>query len=220
MVSPETIENEGLTTDDVLDREVVEPQQEVKWLPEWDEYPEEQPGENARIEDDTLIWERDGGFEARLESYETTHWKAEVTIPESVGQYYPREFDLKCHPLPEYGYVKSVERDGYTTVGATLIIQENFQPVYEVNKFIDELAESAEESEQFREELEEKLSVARENEERKKRVRPPGWSESDGLVCPHCKEASEFVVKRDDGGFDCVHCGESVDDYVESGSEG
>jgi len=164
MVSHEEIQQDGLTTDEVMSREFAEPQREVEWLPEWEECPEEQPGDNARIEDNTLMWERDG-FEARLESYETTHWQAEIEMPKAVGQYYPREVDLKCHPLPEYGFVKDVEQDDYSTVGATLIIQANFQPVFEVNEFIDELVESAEQSEAFREEVEEKLAAARENEE-------------------------------------------------------
>lgn len=164
MVSIEEIEEEGLTTDDVMDREFVTPQNEVEWVPEWDEFPEEQPGENTRIEDDTLIWERDG-FKIRLESYETTHWRVEIDIPKDVGQYYPREFDLKCNPLPEYGFIKEVEQDGYSTVGATLIHGANFQPVFEVNKFIDDLVESAEEAEQFREDVEEKMSAARQNQD-------------------------------------------------------
>lgn len=216
MVSTDEIERDGLTTDDVMDREFAQPQREVKWRPEWDEHPEEQPGESTRIEDDTLIWEN-GEFEARLESYEMTHWQAEIEIPKDVGQYYPRGFDLKCHPLPEYGFVKDVERDGYSTVSATLIIQENFQPVFEVNQFIDELTESAEQSEEFREEVGEKMATARENEEKQKQSRTPGWSEEhDAFVCPHCKETSNHVSKRDDGGADCVHCGESVDEYVVS----
>lgn len=164
MVSKEEIERQGLTTDDVMDREFAQPQREVKWLPEWDEHPEERPGENTRIEDETLIWERDG-FEARLESYETTHWRAHIAIPKDVGEYYPRPFDLKCHPLPEYGFVKQTEQEDYATVGATLIISENFQPVFEVNEFIDALVDSAEQSEQFREEIEEKMAAARENED-------------------------------------------------------
>lgn len=219
MVTKEEIERDGLTTEDVLDRAFEEPQMDVEWLPEWDKYPEEQPGENTRIEDNTLIWERDG-FEARLESFETTHWKAELAIPEEVGKYYPRGFDLKCHPLPEYGFVKDVERDSYTTVGATLIIQENFQPVYEVNKFIDKLVETAEQSEQFQQEVEEKMALARENEERKKEARTPGWSEEhDAFVCPHCKETSTHVSEREDGGYDCIHCGESVDEWIASEDE-
>lgn len=164
MVSKDKIKTEGLTPDDVMDRHFEQPQTDVEWLPEWDEFPEEQPGENARIEDNALIWERDG-FEARLESYETTHWRAEIDIPERVGKYYPREIDLKCHPLPEHGFVENVERDDYTTIAATLIIQANFQPVFEVNKFIDELLKSAQESEQFQEEIEEKMAVARENQD-------------------------------------------------------
>lgn len=220
MVTKEEIKQDELTTDEVMSREFAEPQREIKWLPEWDDHPEEQPGENARIEDETLIWERDG-FEARLESYETTHWKAEIEIPKDVGQYYPREFDLKCHPIPEYGFVKAVEQEGYATVGATLIIQANFQPVFEVNTFIDELVESAEQSEQFREEVEEKMAAARENEEKQKQARSPGWSEEhDAFVCPHCKETSKSVSVRDDGGADCVHCGESIDEYVVSEDEG
>lgn len=164
MVTREEIEQDELTTDEVMSRELVEPQSDVEWLPEWDEFPDEQPGDNARIEDNTLIWERDG-FEVRLESYETTHWRAEIDMPENIGQYYPREFDLKCNPLPKYGFVKEVEQDEYTTVGVTLIIQENFQPVFEVNNFIDDLVESAEEAEKFREDVEEKLSAARKNED-------------------------------------------------------
>lgn len=219
MLSDDEIQEKDLTTGDVLDHEFVEPQQDVEWLPEWDDHPEEQPGENARIEENTLIWEK-SGFEARLESYETTHWRAEVDIPEQVGKHYPRGLDLKCNPIPEYGFIKDVKREDYTTVGATLIIQENFQPVYEVNEFIEDLAESAAESEKFMNEVEEKMAVARENEEKQKQARTPGWSEDhDAFVCPHCKETSNHVSKRDDGGADCVHCGESVDEYVVSEDE-
>lgn len=164
MVTTEEIREDDLTKDDVLDVEVEEPQREVEWLPEWDEYPEERPGENTRIEDGVLIWERDG-FEARLESYETTHWKAEVTIPEPVGQWYPREFDLKCAPKPEHGFVESVETESYITTGATLVIAENFQPTWEVNAWIDYLLESMEHSQEFQDDLTEKLSVASDNEE-------------------------------------------------------
>lgn len=164
MVTTDEIREEGLTTDDIMDREFVEPRTEVEWVPEWDEHPEEQPGENTHIEDDTLIWERDG-FTVRLESYEVTHWRADIEIPERVGQHYPREFDLKCRPRPKHGFIEGVESDGYTAVGATLIIQANFQPVFEVNQFIDELLESAEQSEAFRDEIEEKMAAARENED-------------------------------------------------------
>lgn len=162
MVDLDRIKEEGMTQEEVLDRYTVEPQQEVEWLPEWDEYPEERPGENARIEEETLTWERDG-FEVRLESYETTHWRAGVDLPERVGEHYPREIDLKCHPLPEYGFVESVELDGYTATSATLIIQENHQPVFEVNQFIDKLLESADHSEQFMEDLEDGLEAASED---------------------------------------------------------
>lgn len=163
MVSEDEIQEKNLTTDDVLDREVVEPQQGVEWLPEWDEHPEERPGENTRIEDDTLLWERDG-FEVELESYETTHWKATVSIPEEVGQWHPRDFDLKCSPIPEHGFVKEVETEEYATVKAVLILQENFQPTWEVNHFIDHLLEGAQNSQEFQEDLENKLSLASENE--------------------------------------------------------
>lgn len=164
MVSEDQIRAEKLTTEDVLDVETVQPQQEVRWPPEWDEDPEEQPGENARIEDGVLIWEREG-FEARLESYMTTHWRATVAIPEEIGQFTPREIDLKCAPEPEYGYVESVETDDYVATEATLIIQENYQPTWEVNSWIDSRIEGAEHSQQFRDDLKNKLSVARENEE-------------------------------------------------------
>ena len=164
MVSKEEIERRGLTTDDVMASEIAEPQDEVVWPPEWDENPDAQPGENARIEDETLIWEN-GEFEARLESYETTHWRSVIEIPKWVGEYYPRGFELKCRPRPKHGFVESVETEDYCVVGATLIHQENLQPVYEVNKFIDELRESAKQSEQFRQEVEEKMAAARQNEE-------------------------------------------------------
>jgi len=48
--------------------------------------------------------------------------------------------------------------------GATLIIQENFQPTFEVRKVIEHLLDNAEKSEQFTEELDGKLDAARENE--------------------------------------------------------
>jgi hypothetical protein len=160
MVSKEEIEEQNLTTDDVLDRHLAEPQEAVEWLPEWDDHPEERPGDNARIEDETLIWEN-GEFEARLQSYETTHWKATVTIPKWVGEYYPRGFELKCLSIPEFGFVDDVETEDYCAVEATLILQANHQPVYEVNKYIDELRDGAEQSQQFREELEEKMAAAR-----------------------------------------------------------
>jgi len=49
-------------------------------------------------------------------------------------------------------------------VGATLVIVENFQPTFEVNKFIDKLIDDAAGAEAFTDELESKLSVARESE--------------------------------------------------------
>lgn len=164
MVSEDEIREEELTPDDVLETEVVTPQQEVKWLPEWDEYPEERPGDNTRIEDGTLIWERDG-FEARLESMEATHWRAEIDVPEEIGKVYAREIDVKSKPIPEYGFVESARMDDYKLRQATIVLAENFQPVFEVNQFIDQLIEDAEGFEQFQEDLENKLSVARENED-------------------------------------------------------
>ena len=163
-MDPERIREEGMGTEEVLDRHTAEPQREVEWLPEWDEEPETQPGENARIEDGTLIWEN-GDFVARLESHETTHWRAEIEIPEAVGDLHPRPVDLKCRPLPEYGYVDSVTIEDYTTTAAVLIIQANFQPVREVNTFIDKLRADAEESQQFMDDLEVALDAARQNED-------------------------------------------------------
>jgi len=164
MVSKEEIEAEGMTKQEVLDVETVQPRTEVEWVPEWDEHPSEQPGENTRIEDDTLIWERDG-FAARLESYETTHWKATVELPSHVGELYPREIDLKASPKPEHGFVESVAIEGYEAAEAVLILQANYQPTYEVNKWINYLLEQAEESHQFRDDLEEKLSAAAQSED-------------------------------------------------------
>lgn len=109
---------------------------------------------------------------ARLAKYErirhrrhrTTHWKAELTVPREYGKYHPRPIDLKCSPLPKHGFVEDVESDEYVTVGATLVIVENFQPTFEVNKFIDKLIDDAEVAEAFTDDLESKLSVARESE--------------------------------------------------------
>ena len=152
MVSRDEIEAEALTTEDVLDVETEQPQTDVRILPEWEEYPEERPGENLRIEDNTLLYERDG-FEVAIESYETTHWRVDLSIPEEVGKWYPRPLDLKCRPLPEHGFVESVDTsDSYEASSATLIIQENFQPTFEVRKFIEYLLDNAEASEQFTEE--------------------------------------------------------------------
>lgn len=169
-MDPESIREEGLTTDDVMNREFVEPQTDVEMLPEWEEFPEERPGENLRIEENVLIWERDG-FEARLESYETTHWKAHITIPKEIGKWQPRPIDLKCKSYPEYGYVEDVETEDYSAVGATIILQDNFQPTWEVNHFIDKLIEEAEGGAEYEKEVEEMLAAARENE--------PGDEESE-----------------------------------------
>lgn len=163
MVSIDRIREEELTKDEVLSREFEEPKQEVEIVPEWEEYPEEAPGENVRIEDDQLVYERED-FEVRMESYRTTHWRVEVEIPEYVGKWHPRDIDLKIRP-PEQGFVESVETEDYEVVQATLIISSNFQPVYEVNKWIDGLVESAEGSEEFHQEVEEKMAAARDNEE-------------------------------------------------------
>lgn len=164
MVSEDRIREENLTKGDVLDRMTETPQQSVEWLEVWDDHPEERPGENTRIEDETLIWERDG-FEARLESFETTHWRAELDVPERVGKWFPREIDLKAAPKPEYGYVESVETESYAVTEATIVLCENFQPTYEVNAFIDYLLEKADGSEQFQDDLESALAVAGENED-------------------------------------------------------
>jgi hypothetical protein len=217
MVTKDQIREEELTSEDVLDRITAEPRREPEWVPEWDEHPEERPGENTRLEEGTLIWERDG-FEVRLESYETTHWRVEVDIPEHVGQWMPREIDMKAN-TPEAGYVDEVETESYHTVGAVLIFQTNFQPVYEVNRWIDDQLQYAEDSEEFTSEVEEKLEVAKEVESeieaREKEQREPGWSETEeAFVCPHCKETSTHVKRRDDGGVNCRHCDEPIDDHV------
>jgi len=77
MVSRDEIEAEGLTTEDVLDVETAQPQTDVQILPEWEKHPEERPGENLRIEGNTLLYERDG-FEVAIESYKTTHWRVDL----------------------------------------------------------------------------------------------------------------------------------------------
>lgn len=163
MVSIDRIREEGLTKDEVLDREFEEPRQEVEIVPEWDEEPDSAPGENVRIEDDQLVWERDG-FAVRLESYRTTHWRAVVDIPEDVAKWYPRDIDLKIKP-PRQGFVESVTTEEYHAEQAELILSANFQPTWEVNNWIDDLIESAEGSEEYQQEIEEKMAVARENED-------------------------------------------------------
>lgn len=163
MVDIDRIEEEDMTAEEVLDRYTAQPRDTVEWIPEWDDHPEERPGENTRIEDETLIWEN-GEFEIRLESYETTHWKAVVSVPEDVGELYPRDIDLKCHPLPEHGYVESVEIDDYVATAVTLILAENFMPIHEVNTFVDDLRDDAAESQQFMDNLEAGLEAASDGE--------------------------------------------------------
>ena len=159
MVSVDKIEEEEMTREEVMDREFAQPMDEVEILQEWEDYPEERPGENLHIDDGWLIWERDG-FEARLESFETTHWRALVTIPDDVGSWLPRPIDLQCRKVPEHGFIKSVETEDYSAREAELILQENFMPTYEVNKFIDDLIEFKEGSEERQQQIEEKLNAA------------------------------------------------------------
>jgi len=108
MVSRDEIEAEGLTTEDVLDVETAQPQTDVQILPEWEKHPEERPGENLRIEGNTLLYERDG-FEVAIESYKTTHWRVDLSIPESIGKWYPRPLDLA--PLRSGVWLRRLSRD-------------------------------------------------------------------------------------------------------------
>jgi len=91
-------------------------------LPEWEKHPEERPGENLRIEENTLLYERDG-FEVAIESYKTTHWRVDLSIPSrSASGTHGRSISRLS--VPEYGFVDSVETsDSYAAIGATLIIQ-------------------------------------------------------------------------------------------------
>lgn len=164
MVDLDRIEEEQMTEGEVLDRYTEQPMDCVEWLPEWDEYPEEQPGENACIQDDTLLWEN-GEFVVRLKSHETTHWKAEIDIPEPIGEHYVRPIDIKCRRLPEYGFVSDVRTEDYVTAGVTLVISENFMPIHELNKYIDDLRDSAKESQRFMDDLEAGLEAAKDSEE-------------------------------------------------------
>lgn len=163
MVDIDRIQEEGLTSEEVLDRYTAQPQEEVEWVPIWDDNPEERPGENTEIKDGVLMWDN-GEFHAELESYETTHWLARVDIPEWVGEFYPRVIDLKCHSKPEYGFIRTVEQDGYVATRAELVINEIRQPVFEVNGFIDSLRDSAEHSQGFMDNLERGMEVAEEAE--------------------------------------------------------
>lgn len=214
-------EDNGETIDDVLDS-YEQPQTEVKWLPEWDDHPEERPGENTRLEDGVLRWEKDG-FDVRLESYETTHWKATVSIPEWVGEYFPRSFDLKCTPLPEYGFVKSVAIEDYAATEATLIIQSNYQPTWEVNNWIEARVLDAEEQQEFMDEVSERISDANERvaESRMKesgleRVPLPGADDGETYTCPFCGFKDEYVMERDDGGHNCPNCSEPIDAHLDA----
>lgn len=153
------IQEEEMTTEEVLDRYTEEPRTSVEMLPEWEEYPEEAPGENTRVEDDTLIWERDG-FEIRLESFETTHWKADISVPHEYGKHYARPIDAKCGLGTEHTYVEDVETEDYALSSVTLLTAANFMPVHEVQKFVDAIIDDAQASEQFIEEMEAKLDAA------------------------------------------------------------
>ena len=163
MVSKEEIREKGLTTDDVLDLETERPMEEVEILPEWEEDPANAPGKNVRIEGDQLVYERDG-FEVRMESHQATHWRVVVSIPDYVAKWYPRDIDLKIS-APENGFVDDVETEDYQAVEATLVISANFMPTWEVSGWIDDLIDRAEKSEEFHNDVAEKMSVARENEE-------------------------------------------------------
>lgn len=213
MVDIDRIEDEQMTPDEVLDRFTERPMDTVEWLPEWDDNPDALPGENTRIDDETLIWEN-GEFEIRMESHETTHWLADISVPEAVGEHYPRPIDMKCRPEPEYGFIRDVEQDGYVTVGVELVIAENYMPIYELNSFVDGLRDGAEQSQEFMDDLEAGLDVARENEEALKAQREPGPAADGGLICPECKEKVQHVRDGDDG-FMCPNCAASVDEYVE-----
>lgn len=163
MVTTDEIEEQDLTKSDVLDREFEEPMQHVEMLPEWEEYPEEAPGENTRVEDDVLKWERDG-FSVELESDGAIGWKARVSVPSEVGGMYAMPKLIKANPEPKRGFVEDVTVEDYAATEVVLWYQENFQPTYEVNKWIDARIEDAESSQAFQEEVEEKLAAASENE--------------------------------------------------------
>jgi len=108
MVSRDEIEAEGLTTEDVLDVETAQPQTDVQILPEWEKHPEERPGENLRIEGNTLLYERDG-FEVAIESHTRRPTGALILDPESIGKRYPRPLDLA--PLRSGVWLRRLSRD-------------------------------------------------------------------------------------------------------------
>lgn len=143
MVAEDRTHNEGQTEDDRLAHESDRPTT-VEWYPEWDD-PEERPGENTRIDDETLIWERDG-FTVRLTHHEALYWRAVISLPASIGRRYERPIDLQTVPFPEYGTVTSVDVEDHVAQSAELLLAGNYQPIWELNNWIDYLLDSATET--------------------------------------------------------------------------
>lgn len=220
--SVEEIEEQAMTQHEVADHIGVQPSDTVTWHPEWDEHPEEQPGKNARIEDEVLIWEQeydvDGVdepvcFEARLECEETTVWKAVVSLPEYVGKNYPRSVDLQCRPDPEYGFVETVEMaddpDVYAAREATLYYKDNFQPTVQVECWMRDLLKDALDFEASMAAIDEKMAAAKANTRS-----PPETEPGDAFECPVCREDIYHLTRETvDDSWACPECEADVEGH-------
>lgn len=180
MVDTDRIREEGLTTEEVLDREFVGPHDtptEAHWPEYFDDYPEEQPGDEAWLDEDddgepVLCWE-DGDFSVRLKCIEWGDWEARISIPERVGRHIPKPTGFKAHHPPTIGdhpvgFVDEIEYpdDGYTAGTIVLRLAEaEGMPIVAPSSYVDDLREYAEDSEEYMAEVDEMLAAARENEE-------------------------------------------------------
>jgi hypothetical protein len=182
MVAPDRIEDEGLSADDVLQKELVMPEDaptEPHWVPEWDEWPEEQPGDEAWMDEDSegrtaLVFTTDDGFRVELVCLDYSDWQARIGIPEDVGSYIVDEHTFKArHPVMlgdiPMGYVDEVlwrGEDSYDAEAVVIRISEaEGMPVSEVESFVRGLREEHAETLQGMDDLGEKLNVARENKQ-------------------------------------------------------
>lgn len=186
MVSEEEIRSEGLTGDDVIDREFVRPEEaptDVYWPDYFDDHPESRPADDVRIEerDDgtpVMKW-TDGEFEVELEGVEKEagfpggDWRATIHLPKSVGVHFFDEHEIKCHYPPMLGdqpegYVEEVVTadSGYRGEAIVLRLKDaEGMPLVLVESYPDMLRKEAEASAEQATKIQKKLDAAHENEE-------------------------------------------------------